>query len=158
MEPHRWLPLEANPDVSARPGPWGAAVYAGNCPPDSLPAVGWGEDGGRERAEGSGPRRTTAPLKWWLVVAEMKEGLLPWIRLGLNFFLFSAFFSGHESGKKLLFEVTFSLCSFGPISSRFHVVKAPSCPRRVPPSFPTRACAQSSHVGPDWNLSRKDTT
>lgn len=72
----------------------------------------------------------------------MEEGLILRIRLSLNYLLFSAFFSGHESGKKLLFEVTFRLCSFGPVSSRFRVVKAPSCPRRVPPSFPARVCAR----------------
>lgn len=38
MEPHRWLPLEANPDVSARLGEGG-------------------REGGWRRGEGSGPLR-----------------------------------------------------------------------------------------------------
>lgn len=80
----------------------------------------------------------------------MDGGLTPWIRVGFNSFLFSAFFSGHESGKKLLFAVTFSLCSFGPVTSRFHVVKAPSCPRRVLPSFlPSPRVSALSLLMPD---------
>ncbi|RLW08276.1 hypothetical protein DV515_00003298, partial [Chloebia gouldiae] len=31
------------------------------------------------RAEGFGPRRTSSPLKGWLVVVGMEEGLIPWI-------------------------------------------------------------------------------
>lgn len=140
MEPHRWLPLEANPDVSARPGQWGAAVCEGGCPPDSLPAVGLA--GGWRRGEGRGLRAPPGCIASEGVVVWLEEGLIPWIRLSLNCLLFSAFFAGHESGKKILFEVVFSLCSFGPVSSRFHGVKAPSYPRRVPPSFPTRVCAR----------------
>lgn len=72
MEPHRWLPLEANPDVSARPGPWVAAVCAGDCPPDSLPAVRWA--GGWRRGEGRGLRAAPGHIAAKVMVGSGRDG------------------------------------------------------------------------------------
>lgn len=110
MEPHRWLPLEANPDVSAGLGGGEELLGARE---GGLPAcLPVGEKEGRRMAEGEnlGPLRAQdrgVSGGWW--GQGVGKVLASGYSRGLNSLLFSAFFSGHESGKQLLFEVIFSL-------------------------------------------------
>lgn len=94
MEPHRWLPLEANPDVSAAGGWLGvAAERKGAACEGGGGGVGcwiwlWGGGG-------------------W--------GWVPALRLhyARNLSPFLLFFSGHQSGKRLLSEVALFPCGSG---------------------------------------------